>query len=152
MQTVSVAKVCETSKMQALIVPQNMPLAEAIWHFAQDHDLRGIFLIDEQERLVGVVNKQDLLDWVRVELALPPQTQSPSIAQVRRIVMAETAGDLARVDSVETAVSLSDTLADALNKMTRHNMVDIPVVDEDGRIVNDLRLSEVLAFIIGNVN
>lgn len=150
MQSITVAKVCETSKMQALVVPHTMPLAEAIWHFAQNHDLRGIFLTDDDERLVGVVNKQDLLDWVRVELALPPQTQSPSLAQVRRVVMAESVGDLAQPDSAETAVALHDSLADALNIMTRYNMADIPVVDAHGRIVNDLRLSEVLAFVLGS--
>jgi hypothetical protein len=30
--------------------------------------------------------------------------------------------------------------------MFQHNLVDIPVLDENGRIVNDLRLSEVLAY------
>lgn len=136
--------------MRALVVSYDMPLEEAIGHFAQDHDLRGIFLIDEHERLVGVVNTQDLLDWVRVGLALPPQAQPPSIAQVRRLVKAERVGDLARSDSVETAVTLHDTLADALDKMTRHNLIDIPVIDGNGRVINDLRLSEVLAFVLQN--
>lgn len=150
MQTVIVAEICETSEMQALVVPQTMPLAEAIGHFARDHDLRGFFLTDEDGRLTGVVNKHDLLNWARVELALPPKTQFPSIAQVRRVVMAETVGDLARSDSVETAVTLNDTLATVLDKMTRHNQTDIPVVDESGRVINDLRLSEVLAFVLEN--
>ncbi|MBE2202424.1 MAG: CBS domain-containing protein [Anaerolinea sp.] len=146
MQTVTVAEVCQTPKVQALVVSRKMPLAEAIWHFVQDHDLRGIFLTDENGRLVGVVNKQDLLAWVRLELSLA--TETLSAAQVRRVVLAETVGDLARADSAETAVTLHDTLATALNKMVRYNQTDIPVVDGDGRIVNDLRLSEVLAYVL----
>lgn len=148
MQTMTVADVCGTSAMRALVVPQDTPLAVAIGHFSQDHDLRGIFLVDEQERLAGVVNKQDLLDWLRLQLAMPALAKPPSLVQMRRVVMARTVGDLARKDSVETAVTLADSLAEALQKMASHNLNDIPVVDENGRIINDLRLSEALACVL----
>lgn len=148
MHTIYVAEVCKTSTLHALVAPQGMPLAKAIQHFMQDCNLRGIFLVDDAGRLTGVLNKHDLLDWVRVAFPLPPQGPYPLKAQLRRAVMAETAGDLARAESVETAVTLQDSLAVALQKMVRYNLVDIPVLDENGRIVNDLRLSEILAYLL----
>jgi len=39
-----------------------------------------------------------------------------------------------------------DALDTALNRMARYGLTAIPVVDEQGRVVNDLRLSEILAF------
>lgn len=134
--------------MQALVVRDDMPLAAAIARFAHDLQLRGLFLTDGDGRLTGVINKQDILNWVRLSLALPPQTQAPAMTQVRRLVMAETVGHLAAAGSAETAVCLHDTLATALDRMTQYNLTDIPVVDDDGRIVNDLRLSEILAFVL----
>lgn len=148
MQTIKIADICRQSQMQALIMKANTPLEVAIQEFAGNHYVRGIFLVDDEERLVGVVNKQDILNWIRLEVSLPPQTASPSLVQMRRLLQAELIEDIALPDSDETAVSLDDTLADALNTMTRHNLVDIPVVDENGRIVNDLRLSEVLALVL----
>ncbi len=148
MHTISVAKVCRTSKLHALVAPRNMPLTEAIQRFVEDINLRGIFLVDETGRLTGVLNKHDLLNWVRVAFPLPAEGPYPLRAELRRAVMAETAQDLARPDSVETAVTLQDSLAVALQKMVRHNLVDIPVLDESGRIVNDLRLSEILAYLL----
>lgn len=138
MQTVKVADICRQSQMQALVMPADTPLEAAVREFADNHYVRGIFLVDEDERLVGVVNKQDILNWIRLEVSLPPQTASPSLVQMRRLLQAELVRDIALPDSEDTAVSLNDTLADALNTMTRHNLVDIPVVDENGRIVNDL--------------
>lgn len=148
MKTIKVADIYKTSDMRALVVPAEMPLADAIARFATDLELRGLFIVDETGRLAGVLSAQDILNWVRLELAMPPQTQAPAMAQVRRLVMAETVGHLAASGSAETAVSTHDSLADALDKMTRHNLTDIPVVDEAGRIINDLRLSEILVYVL----
>lgn len=148
MQTITVAEVCETSTLHALVIAENLPLKETVQHFIQDVDLRGIFLVDATGKLTGVINKHDLLDWVRVEFALPVEGPAPTMMQVRRVVMAETAKDLARPESVNTAVTLEDSLATALQKMVRYNLIDIPVIDDTGRIVNDLRLTEILAYIL----
>ncbi len=42
------------------------------------------------------------------------------------------------------AVRLDDTIEDALLIMARYALEDIAVLDQEGRVVNDLRLSEVL--------
>ncbi|MCB0161978.1 MAG: hypothetical protein KDD83_27760, partial [Caldilineaceae bacterium] len=54
--------------------------------------------------------------------------------------------DLAAAESRQMSVKLTDTLAQALDTMSRYDLEDLAVTDEDGRVVNDLRLSEVLAF------
>ena len=136
--------------MQAMIVNKDMPLAEAVYQFANNHDLRGIFLIDENDHLSGVINKRDLLNWVKVQFSVPTAGQSMSIGQMRRLVKAQRIADLAAVGSENAAVRLEETLADALEKMTSYDFADIPVVDADGRIVNDLRLSEILAYMLDN--
>ena len=141
-----VSELCDISPMRALIVAKDTSLEDVLERLAQDHDLRSIFIIDDAEKLVGVVNPHDLLQLVRVRLQMPRDNQQVSIRRVRQLVLAETIMDLPMVIGKETAVSLTETLADTLNKMTQYNLVSIPVIDDAGRVVNDLRLSEVLSF------
>ena len=150
MRTVPIADVCEQSQMQALVVEGDMPLAEAVRRFATDHTLRGIFLTDSNSRLSGVINKQDLLHWVSLQLDQPAAGEPMTVGQMRRLVSAQRVADLAAPGSAKAAVRLDQTLADALHNMTYYKLADIPVIDSDGRIVNDLRLSEILAYMLDN--
>ena len=148
MQTVLIGDVSATSDMQALVVERDMPLVDAVRQFANNHDLRGIFLTGEDGRLTGVINKVDLLKWVSMQLNQLPAGEPLSRGQMRRLLKAERAADLAAAGSEEAAVHLDETVADALQKMTYDGLTDIPVVDANGRIVNDLRLSEILAYML----
>jgi CBS domain-containing protein len=152
MQTIYVAEVCEQSEMQALVVDQEMPLMDAVKEFAINHDLRGIFIMGEEGRLVGVINKQDLLRWVGLQLNQRPTGEQLSVGQMRRLVNAQRVADLAAPGSDNAALNLNDTLADALKKMASFNLSDIPVVDDTGRIINDLRLSEILLYMFNNAD
>jgi CBS domain-containing protein len=150
MQSVSVAELCKQSDMQALVVNRDMPLAEAVRQFATNHDLRGIFLTDEDGRLAGVINKQDLLHWVSVLLDQPAAREPMTVGQLRRLVGARRVADLAAPGTENAFLRLDETLTEALEKMIYFNLADIPVVGSDGQIINDLRLSEVLAYVLDN--
>ena len=146
MKTVLIADVSATSDMQALVVEGDMPLADAVRKFATNHDLRGIFLTGEDGLLTGVINKIDLLNWVSIQLDQLPAGEPLGKGQMRRLLNAKRVADLAAVGSEQAAVRLDETVADALQKMTYHGLADIPVIDANGLIVNDLRLSEILAY------
>lgn len=146
MKTTPIADVCRRSPMEGLVVTRQTGLEDAIQKFAADHRLHSIFVIDDAGRLTGVVNNHDLLDWARLHFDLLPPDFPLPVGKVRRLLSAETVQDLARPDSHRVAVRLTDTLAEALIKMAEFELEDIPVIDERGRLVNDLRLSEVLAF------
>ncbi len=148
MQTIYVAEVCEQSQMQALVVDGKLALVDVVREFATNHDLRGIFITDKNNRIAGVINKQDLLHWVGLQLNQGPPGQPMPVGQMRRMLNAQSVADLAAPGSQNAAVSLNDTLADALQILISNNLSDIPVVDENGRIINDLRLSEILLFMV----
>ena len=146
MKRTPVARVSELSTMKALILPEDTPILEAIDRFASNEGQHGIFLTREDGRLVGVVNNQDLMDWARLQFDVIPGDLPLPVGKVRRLITARYICDLAAPDSKQMSVKLSDTLADALAKMATYDLDDIAVVDENRRVVNDLRLSEVLAF------
>ena len=145
MKTIRVVEVCRHTPLQSLVARADTRLSRVVNEFAGRDDLHGIFLVDDEERLVGVVNNQDLLQWARLHLDLPLPVPSVSMGQVRRLMMAQRARDLAREGSREAAVYEDETLERALANMAQHNLTAIPVLDKKGRVVNELRLSEVLA-------
>ena len=67
-----------------------------------------------------------------------------AISDFYRIVDARKAKDLVSTDSRGLAVKETDTLQIALDKMLDYEEDVLPVVDKEGRILGDLRLSEVL--------
>ncbi len=148
MKTITVAQLCKTSHLRSLVMHQDTPLDAVINKFTTDHMLRGIFLVNDDNRLVAILNHHDLLNWARLRFGFSTREHFLSIGQVRRLVKAERVRDLAVPEQGQTAVTLEDSLATALEKMVKYNLIDIPVVDRDGRIVNDLLLSEILSFVL----
>lgn len=144
----TVADVCRTSPMRSLVIHQNTPLDVAIERFAADDELHGIFLTNDSGQLVGVINNHSLLQWARLRFRLPSGAPGLSLSQVRRLVLADIMQDLVMAGSGDAVVRLDDTIADAMAKMSTYNLLDIPVVDDHGRIINDLRLSEILSYAV----
>ncbi|MCB9137473.1 MAG: CBS domain-containing protein [Caldilineaceae bacterium] len=146
MRHTRVSEVSKLSTMKALLLPQETPIEEAIDRYASNAAHDGIFLLERDERLSGIVNNADLLDWARLQFDLVPGSVPLPVGKVRRLLGAQTIGDLAVPESWRMAIRLDETLAAALEKMERYNLEDIAVIDEESRIVNDLRLSEILSF------
>ncbi len=146
MRRTPVSQVSQTSTMKALVLPSETPIEEAIDRFASNEGQHGIFLTGKDGRLAGVVNNADLLDWARLQFELIPGNLPLPVGKVRRLLGAKNIGDLAVPDSKQMSVHLDETLAVALERMARFDLEDIAVVDAENRIVNDLRLSEVVSF------
>lgn len=145
MKNTRVAEVSELSTMKALVLPEKTPLTEAIDRFASNDGEHGIFLKGEDGKLAGVVNNSDLLDWARLQFDVMPGDPLP-VGKVRRLMSAKEISDLAVRNSARMSVRVTETLADALERMATFELEDIAVLDEEDRIVNDLRLCEVLSF------
>lgn len=146
MNKTTVDHISARSTMKALVLPEHTPLMEAIDRFASNEGQHGIFLVNNDNRLTGVVNNMDLLDWARLQFDVMPGKAPLTVGKVRRLISAKYVSDLAVPNSERKSINLNETLADALTKMANYDLEDIAVVDNDGHIVNDLRLSEVLSF------
>ena len=145
MQNIRVEAASEQSTMKALVLADNLPLSEAIDRFASNEGQHCIFLVDKSDRLSAVVNNRELLEWARLAFDLVPGDLPLPVGKVRRLISAKFIRDLALPNSKEMTVKLDDLLVDALKKMSQYDLEDIAVIDSDGRVVNDLRLSEVLS-------
>ena len=146
MKKTPVEKVSQISTMKALVLPEDTPIEEAIDRYASNQGQHGIFLTDSNGRLTHVVNNSDILDWARLQFDLVPGSLPWPVGKVRRLLSAKIIAHLAVPNSKTMAVHLDETIDEALKKMAQYDLEDVAVVDDDYRIVNDLRLSEVVSF------
>jgi len=126
----------------------NDEISQVINNFAHHADLRGVFVIDDDNRFSGVITRTDLLDWARVKLGVvlqKPLIDTDKTIRLTTIIGASTVGDILRPETNKVAVFANDTLAHALQMMIEAGLIVLPVIDESQYIIGNLTLSEILS-------
>ena len=144
MKTILVKDVYQLHGTAALIIPENTSLEEVIAKFALESGVQGIFLADSWGRLAGVVTRAELIKWAHFQLYGGKGRHEIGVAEFFRIVDGKQVKDLRRGYGKELSVKETDNLQAALDKMLDFEEDIIAVVDKEGKILGDLRISEVL--------
>ena len=146
METIKVSDVYDSKNTTTAIFPEDVPLEEIIAKLADDPCLRGVFLVDSRQRFAGVITRTDLLKWAYLQFGRPAGSSGVHISRrdIYDFVISGKAQDVARGDWRTLGVRLNDTLEEALRQMFEHEAIDLPVLAQDGKILGDLRLSQVL--------
>lgn len=121
--------------------------SQVINDFAHHVDIRGIFVVDENSQLIGVITRTDLLDWARAKLGRilqKPLTDMDKTLRLVTLIRASTVGDILRQETKNANVREDDTLDHALRIMIDSDLIILPVVDQSQRVIGRLRLSELL--------
>jgi len=141
--------------MHSLVVEEGESVHSLIEKFSDQPELRGIFVIDEESRFKGVITRFDLLNWTRFKLgggferrALLGDSREEIIMNIIKYTHSTTANDLIRTDSHNAYVKPEDDIILALNLMLSLDLITVPVLDEKGKIIGDLKLTEILNKII----
>ncbi len=135
----------------SLIVGPDEDFTEVVRRFAERPVTRGIFVSDEQKYLLGVITRTDLLDWARVKMGAvlqAPILNREKTLRMASLMHASTAGQVMHPDSHRAGVKADDSLAHALRLMIELDLHVLPVIDEEKRIVEDLKLDEILARLV----
>ena len=143
MKTILVKDVYQLHGTASISVTEEMPLEDIIYRFAHEPAIRGAFLIDEEQRFAGIISRLAIIKWAEFQLFGKWKSGIPA-AEITNLVDTVKAKYLARGDWRSFGVKEWDTLEKAFNQMMMLGEDVIPVIDEDGRIIGDLRLSEVL--------
>ncbi len=151
MKPLYVKDVHEAAGTVALLVHESNSLEEVLWRFSQEAALRGIFVTDDSGHLAGVITRRDLLHWTRLRLgtALEGPLTQDDILRLAHLVRADTARDAIHPGDEEVSVRPDDPLDQALQIMLDSDIIALPVVDDEGRILGDLTLSDVLRHLLG---
>ena len=148
MKTITVGEVYRIHGTATDIVRDDTPLEKVIERFAKEPGLRGVFVIVSGKQFSGVVTRSDLIRWTHYSLFGGRGRQDISISDFYRVVDAVRVKDLMNPGMKALAVKETDSLQTALDKMLDYEEDLLPVVDNDYRVLGDLRISEVLLYAI----
>jgi len=130
-----------------ILVKLTAEFSHIIYNFAHHAELRGVFIVEDDNRFAGVITRTDLLDWARAKLGalfLKPLTNTEETIRLASLIDASTAGEVLRPETKKAGVSAQDTLADSLRIMIETNLTVLPVINESQHIIGSLTLSELL--------
>jgi CBS domain-containing protein len=122
-------------------------LNQVIVNFANHAELRGIFVVDQEQHFLGVITRTDLLDWARAKLGqflLKPLTDLDKSIRVITLIKATTVRDILRPETIKAAIHEVDTLDQALRIMVEMDLILLPVINESKQLIGSLSLSELL--------
>ncbi|MEQ4487944.1 MAG: CBS domain-containing protein [Dehalococcoides mccartyi] len=127
----------------AVTVDENALLKSVISIYATNPGIKGIFLTDAQNRFTGMVSRLAIQKWAEYELFGKWQNNEPD-SLVSEMVEDVQAKSVARGDWKSFGLKPNDTLQNAFQRMIQSGEDILPVVDDDGRVIGDLLLSEIL--------
>jgi CBS-domain-containing membrane protein len=132
------------------VIRPNDQLAAIVEAFARDPGAHAIFVVDDQDHLLGWI-REESLDADLLTLVLPRQLWSESDGMDTRAVLRAARGTavaarelMGKVRSVTPETRLSE----AVGVMSRSRQSVAPLVDDAGRLLGYLRLLEVLAHVL----
>jgi CBS-domain-containing membrane protein len=142
-KTVRVKEVYGLHGTASDLLPEDTSLEYIIDRFAHEPGLREVFLVDSRQKLSGMLTRTDMLKWIHLQLYGWKGRREISISEFFRFVDAKKAKDLIRTDPRSVAVKETDTLQTVLDKMLDSEEDVLPVVDDEFKVIGDLRMSEV---------
>jgi CBS domain-containing protein len=139
-----VAEVFRLHGTASISVNGDTLLEDVICTFAQQPSIRGIFLVDNSQRFTGMITRIDLIRWVQLQISGGKGMDRVPILDILQLVEARRAKDIAMNYQRNISIKETDTLQQALNQMLLHDEDILPVLDPEGKVLGDLRLSEIL--------
>lgn len=123
-----------------IILREEASIYEAVEKLINTPHARSAYVVDEQGHLEGIVTLTDLVNHVFSEHYFESKRSKQNMSQ---IVHSENAATLACTQPV--CVTAEEPLEQAVQKILQHNLQEIPVVDDEGVVVGDLNLLDLLS-------
>jgi CBS-domain-containing membrane protein len=130
-----------------ILVNLSDDFSHIIHNFALHCELRGVFVVDDDSRFLGVITRTDQLEWAQAKLTaffLKPLTDMDKTMRLITLIGSASVGDILRTETKNAAVLADDSLAHALKKMIETDLIILPVIDESQQIIGSLTLTEIL--------
>jgi CBS domain-containing protein len=127
---------------QIPLVSEKATLGHIIDAFADGTHSRLLYVVGDNERLVGVISLGDLIRHVFFHYH--EQVSYVDSRNLVKMAVCETAKDFMHKELL--CATVSENIEDVLEKMIRHNAKEIPVLDDKKRIVADLTMVDLLKY------
>ena len=130
-------------------VKESDAVEAAIKQFVKQPDVHTVFIVDEHNKLKGLVKLHYILNWVRLKLGIDVVDHANmrvagafQAFEIMKLCQSQTIGDI-----ISPAVSVNgdNTLEQALHLMVQEQLLELPVVDDAGKLIGEIKLTQLLA-------
>ncbi|MFO7760182.1 MAG: CBS domain-containing protein [Thermodesulfobacteriota bacterium] len=129
-----------TDRQEIPIVRNNDNLEAVIEAFAGAVHSRLVYVIDEKEKLCGVIS----LGGLTRHLLFFHEGGGIDNLHLTSMALAENAGDF--VDGPPFTVHMAENVDEVMEKMMTHKIKEVPVVDDQDKIVADITMVDLLKY------
>lgn len=140
-ENLKVSELVDTvGERQAPTVSSQASLREAVETFERQRHTRVLYVVDETERIVGILTAGSLLRHAET-YGLTPQIHA-------RRIPALLSGDTVEQIMIHHPITIkrSDTVGVAVRRMSETGAKELPVVDKNGRVTADLTIIDILYY------
>lgn len=128
----------------ALLVSGDELLTDVLTRFVEKPHIRGIFVSSKDGRYIGMIKRDDLLNWSKVKLGDVGGMED----YLLKFSKETKAKDIVRAGSEGAVVKEDDDILTALRLMFSRSLTDLPVLDKNNRIIGDVTIPELLAKVL----
>jgi len=122
------------------VVPKRATVSEIIDAFAASDHSRILYVVDDELRFIGVLSLGNMIRHVFFHYH-DPSIDSRSLISM---VVSETAGDFMQREPIFAIHS--EDIEDVLQRMIDHNVKEIPILDDEKRVIADLTIVDLLEY------
>ncbi len=123
------------------VVPRRATVSEIIDAFAASDHSRILYVVDDECRFIGVLSLGNMIRHVFFHYHDPSSIDSRSIINM---VVSETAGDFMQREPMFAIHS--EDVEDILQRMIDHNVKEIPILDDEKRVIADITIVDLLKY------
>ena len=120
------------------LIQQNTPITELAQAIQWHRHSRQLYVVDEQERLLGNITLGRLVMYIFAS----SHGASMNRRHVMGLITCKTAGDLMTEGTL--SARMDDKVEEVLETMVSENVEEVPVIDEEGRVIGDLTMVDLL--------
>ncbi|MDD4238961.1 MAG: CBS domain-containing protein [Desulfotomaculaceae bacterium] len=145
-KVITVGDVYQLITTEAKTIDENAPKQEVISVFLSGSNLTHcVYVVNSLGKLQGIITMNDIIDSIALKIGYTPRSLNViSVPKLFELSPFGTASDMMRAPVYVTEQS---ELQAALKKMADHNLSELPVTDEEGKVIGDLNAFEILKFI-----
>jgi CBS domain-containing protein len=137
---VKIEDVYETMVGKPALVDEEAILKDAVEAMTVNHVSRKVYVVDSQGKLLGVISIETLLKKVGYLVGV----RKTGVLSFIKFVSGIFDDNVTEYMDTPVTVTNNHKVLDALKKMVEYHLNDLPVVDEEGKIIGELNSLELL--------
>ena len=137
---IKVKDVYETMVGKPALVYEDALLKDAVEAMTVNQISRKVYVIDSEGKLLGMISMETMLKQVGYKVGV----REPGVISFLKFVTGIFKENVTEFMQTPIPITNEHKVLEALQKMVEYHLNDLPVIDEDGKIIGELNSLEIL--------